>query len=260
MSTSFDNWGSRNDIPTSEAFKAMNDLSKPVKEHLIKVYSTLATLCLTTAVGAYVHIAKLFLFGGGVLSSLIGLVSMFGVMVLPDTPENRKIRYGLLFNFAFMEGLSIGPIIDYALKLHSSGTLIINASILTTIIFGAFTLSALLSSRRMWIYLGGILFSAVSILFWISLLNSFFGLRALFSVELYLGLLVFCGYVIYDTQLIVYRATHLGSRDVVMHTLGLFIDLVGVFIRILIILMRNSEEKRRRKRGGNRNRSGYAGQ
>ncbi|RIA98464.1 inhibitor of apoptosis-promoting Bax1-domain-containing protein [Glomus cerebriforme] len=261
MSTFFETFGSRNNFSTFEAFKNIGDLAKPIQQHLIKVYTTLAFLCLLTAAGSYAHITGLFLFGGGLLSFLIGLASLIVIAVLPDIPDNKNLRYGLLFNFAFMEGLSIGPLVDHAFHINSSGQLVLMATTFTTLIFGSFTLSSLLSNKRIFIYLGGILASAISMLFWMSFINAFMGSRLLFTAELYLGLFVFCGYVIYDTQLIIYRATY-GSRDVVRHTLDLFIDLIGIFVRILYILIKNSEDKENRRRSSrrsNRRTQQYAG-
>lgn len=50
-------------------------------------------------------------------------------------------------------------------------------------------------------------------------------------------------YVIFDTQMIVEKAT-LGDRDFAWHTMELFIDFVAIFVRICIILLRNSEESK----------------
>jgi len=256
MSAFESTFGNRNNF-SFEAFKNVSDLTKPIQQHLIKVYTTLAALCLLTAVGSYIHITGLFFFGGGLFSFLIGLASLIGISVLPDTPDNKNLRYGLLFNFAFMEGLSIGPLVDHALNINFSGQIVLLATTFTSLIFGSFTLSSLLSNKRTFIYLGGILTSVVSMLFWMSFVNIFIGSKFLFTAELYLGLFVLCGYVIYDTQLIIYRAT-LGSRDVVRHTLDLFVDLIGIFVRILYILIKNSEEKENERRRRNNRRNQYS--
>ena len=56
------------------------------------------------------------------------------------------------------------------------------------------------------------------------------------QVELYGGLLLFCGFILYDTQLIIERRRR-GDKDYVWHSLMLFVDFVDVFRHILVILM-----------------------
>ena len=53
--------------------------------------------------------------------------------------------------------------------------------------------------------------------------------------ELYFGLLLFCGFVLFDTQLIVEKF-NLGNDDFIWHSLDLFLDFVNIFRRLLIIL------------------------
>ncbi|TOF71716.1 hypothetical protein CGJ15_27835, partial [Vibrio parahaemolyticus] len=63
----------------------------------------------------------------------------------------------------------------------------------------------------------------------------FFGSRLLFQVHLYIGLAVMCAFIVYDTQHILEKV-RAGDRDYVMHSVELFIDFIGVFKRLLIIL------------------------
>jgi FtsH-binding integral membrane protein len=68
--------------------------------------------------------------------------------------------------------------------------------------------------------------------------------RLSMEVELYLGLLVFAGYVLFDTQLVVERASA-GDFDTVGHALDLFVDFVAVAVRVLVILLRNADKRER---------------
>eukprot|EP01089_Gocevia_fonbrunei_P007319 TRINITY_DN183_c0_g1_i4.p1 TRINITY_DN183_c0_g1~~TRINITY_DN183_c0_g1_i4.p1 ORF type:complete len:123 (+),score=12.76 TRINITY_DN183_c0_g1_i4:290-658(+) len=113
----------------------------------------------------------------------------------------------------------------------------------TTGIFVCFTLSTLLSPNRNWLLLGGFLGSALSCMCFISLFNIFFHSSLLLSLQLYGGLLVFCGFILYDTQLIVEK-TRMGDKNYIDHALNLFLDFANVFVRILAIL---SKDKKKNK-------------
>lgn len=66
----------------------------------------------------------------------------------------------------------------------------------------------------------------------------------------YLGLLVFAGYILFDTQLIIERASA-GQMDQIQHALDLFVDALSIFVRVLVILMKNTEEREKRRRRRN---------
>lgn len=44
-----------------------------------------------------------------------------------------------------------------------------------------------------------------------------------------------CGFVLYDTQLIIEKRRS-GDKDFVAHSVDLFIDFIGIFRRLVIIL------------------------
>jgi len=79
----------------------------------------------------------------------------------------------------------------------------------------------------------------------LSLANIFMGSRLLYSAELYLGLAVMCGCVLYDTQLIVEKSRR-GDDDFIWHCLDLFMDIVAIFRRLMIILAQKEDKNRKR--------------
>jgi Bax inhibitor 1 len=121
--------------------------------------------------------------------------------------------------------------------------LIVVAFLATTTIFLCFAGFAIFSQRRSQLYLGGFLSSAISTMLLFSFFNIFFNSSANYFIQLYFGLLVFMGYVVFDTQMIIEKASF-GDRDYVAHSLDLFIDFVAIFIRVLIILTNNKKSKK----------------
>lgn len=126
-------------------------------------------------------------------------------------------------------------------------SIIPTAFLATCFIFGCFSLSAVFSDRRKWMYLGGLLMSALSLILFLSIINLFVGSRLLFQTHLYLGFFVACGFIMYDTQLIIEKRL-MGETDYIWHSVLLFIDFLDVFRHILIILTQKEAEKNRKKK------------
>lgn len=147
---------------------------------------------------------------------------------------------------ALLEGASIGPLIKLAVDFDPS--IVVGAFVGCALAFGCFSAAAMVARRREYLYLGGLLSSGVSLLFWLHFASSIFGgSMAIFKFELYFGLLVFIGYIVVDTQEIIEKA-HYGDLDYVKHALTLFTDFIAVFVRILIIMLKNASEKEEKKK------------
>jgi len=217
------------------------NLEKPVQKHLKKVYTSLAIALLVAAVGAYVH-----LFTNILQAGLLTLIGSIGLLVLlsstPHTPENEAKRIGYLMGFAFFSGLALGPLLDIVISIDE--TILPTALLGTSVVFICFSLSALLNNKKQWIYLGGFLFSAMSWMLMLSLVNIFLHLPLIYNINLYGGLLIVCGFVLYDTQMIVEKKRR-GDDDYIWHSVDLFIDFMNMFRRILIILAQNSGNKKK---------------
>jgi FtsH-binding integral membrane protein len=122
--------------------------------------------------------------------------------------------------------------------------------------FISFTLSAKYARRRKYLYLGGFLGSALNMMAMLTLVSIFVPSMSFMFIRIYFGLLLFSGFIIYDTQIIIEQA-HEGNRDVCDHAMTLFLDFLNLFIRVLIIIMRKGERRqndsilpRFRKSGG----------
>ncbi|KAL2546148.1 Bax inhibitor 1 [Forsythia ovata] len=240
----FDSQSASRNSWSYESLKNFRQISPTVQTHLKQVYLLLCCALLSSALGAYLHILWNV---GGFLTTLGCMGSIFWLLTTP--PYEEKKRVSLLMAAALFEGASIGPLIKLAIDFDSS--IVVGAFVGCAVAFGCFSAAAMVARRREYLYLGGLLSSGVSILFWLQFASSIFrGYTGLFKFELYFGLLVFVGYIVVDTQDIIEKA-HYGDLDYVKHALTLFTDFVAVFVRILIIMLKNAsdkEEKKKRRR------------
>jgi len=181
---------------------------------------------------------------------VVGLVVLCVLVMTPFDPEKSQWhRLGLLSAYALLQGIGIGPLLEAISVMNGGVGMITTAFCSTTIIFVSFTLVALFSKRRSWLYLFGPLLSGLNLLLFISFMNFFVASTLVFSVEIYFGLILFTGFVIFDTQLIVEKAES-GNKDFVLHSLNLFLDFLNIFIRILIIIAKLKGKNSEGSRGG----------
>lgn len=229
--------------PTLNSFvnSFSNRLEAPVRQHLKNVYGCLSLSTVSAAAGAYVHMYT-YLLQAGLLSTLGALGLIFALLFTPDNGKNRLLRLGYLLGFAFLTGLGMGPLLEIVVSIDPS--IVVTALVGTSVVFVSFSISSLLSERGQWLYLGGTLISTLNMMVLLSLANIFFRSELVYQAHLYLGLLVMCGFIIYDTQLIVEK-NRMGSKDYISHSLNLFLDFIRLFRNLLIILTESKNKKRR---------------
>jgi len=222
-----------------------NKIEEPVRQHLKNVYACLAMSTMAAALGSAVHLFTNIL-QAGLVSAIGALVFFFLLMSTPD--DNGKTlttRIGYLLGFTFLTGVGLGPLLEHVILVDPS--IIVTAFVATSVVFICFSLCAMLSERGKWLYLGGTLMTMLTTLMVLSLANIFFGSVWIYQTQLYLGLLAMCGFVLYDTQVIIEKR-RLGSKDFVAHSLDLFVDFIGIFRRLLIILTQKEQESKKKRR------------
>ncbi|KAM9760693.1 bax inhibitor 1 isoform 2-T2 [Dama dama] len=242
-----------------DALFKFSHITPSTQQHLKKVYASFALCMFVAAAGAYVHVVTHFIqveslpaepqgkpknTGAGLLSALGSLGLMIWLMATPHSHETEQKRLGLLAGFAFLTGVGLGPALDLCIAINPS--ILPTAFMGTAMIFTCFTLSALYARRRSYLFLGGILMSAMSLMLLSSLGNLFFGSVWLFQANLYLGLVVMCGFVLFDTQLIIEKAEN-GDKDYIWHCVDLFLDFVTLFRKLMMILAMSEKDKKKKK-------------
>uniref|UniRef100_A0A0K0FUT5 Bax inhibitor 1 (inferred by orthology to a human protein) n=1 Tax=Strongyloides venezuelensis TaxID=75913 RepID=A0A0K0FUT5_STRVS len=226
----------------SNAFNTLDrKLEKEVKDHLKKVYGTLSISMFTAAAGALFNI-YFEMYNWQFLFALISFGTLIAISTVSNTLENESKRFGYLMAFTFSSGFSLGPVIAYYAAINTS--IIVNAYLVTLAVFTSFTLAALYAENTKYLHLGGTLVSASFALLFTTL---FFRYTFLNGAIIWGGLLINCGFILYDTQLICEKR-RMGSDDYIWHSVELFIDFINVFRYIVRILGEKEKREDRRRR------------
>jgi FtsH-binding integral membrane protein len=143
----------------------------------------------------------------------------------------KNVSGVLVFAFAFVSGLVISPLISTYIY-SGSGSLVFQAFLLTTVVFGALSYYAYVSGEN-FSRLGGFLFVSLIGIILASLVNIFLRNTIVFLVVDILSIIIFSGYVLYDTGKIL---NEYDDNDVYTAVLSLYIDFLNLFINILELL------------------------
>merc|ERR1719334_2933978 len=199
---------------------------------------------LTSIVGAAVQIQN-HLMTQTVFPYILALIAvMVSIACIPR--EHFFARIGLALFFGFLQGIIIGPLVNEAIDMDPF--IVRAALVLTLCVFASFSMIAMMTKDKKCLYLGSMLNSFCLFLLFMRIFPTSFG----YELSLYGGLIMFIGYVFYDTQQIIKRVERFGlqNTDFVSDAITLYIDFVAIFVRILIIIMRSKE--RNGNSGGSR--------
>ncbi len=142
----------------------------------------------------------------------------------------KKETLGLiaLFTFTGLTGVTIAPV-----ALSYTGDVVVNALLLTGVIFFGLTLYTI-TSKKDFSFMGGMLTTGLILLIVGSLLNVFlFGNAwASFFISC-VAVFLFSGFIIYDTFNIMRRYP---TDEYISATLSLYLDILNLFLALLRIL------------------------
>lgn len=173
---------------------------------------------------------------------LMGLtvISTMGTMIITTSIsyENpTKIVWWSIFNSCV--GLSLVPM------GMLGGTIITQAAMITGCILGSLGTVAAISPGDTFLSLGPILGCGLGVLIASSLGQIFFPSSSLLmNISLYGGLSLFGLYVCYDTQKMLYHAQMDEKYDPINREIGIYMDTINIFIRIVQILSMSGNRKR----------------
>lgn len=230
-----------------------NDIQPRVQKHLMNVYLALSACMLCCVFGAYCNIR--YHIGSSALWFFVSFGLMYWLRSDRYSPyQNTLKRMSILCGFGFVQGLTLGGLVEFAYFLDPN--IIYMAITSTIVIFLSFSGAALLAKRRSYLYLGGMLSSALFVMSISSLMNAFIIRSELMqTIHVLIGTLACSGFIIFDTQMIIERASFTANNgfDYAGDALHLFTDVINVFIYVVRLLM----EKNRREKRKNQARNGY---
>lgn len=140
--------------------------------------------------------------------------------------------------FCGFEGLALAPLINMA-----GMPIVFNALAATGAMMGLLAAYAYNSPTNNFLSWQGGLSMGLCGLIGVSLVNMFWPSPLLTSVALYGGLLLFGGFVLYDTQKLMHNATNRPVWDPINESISIYLDAIIIFQKLLIIFMNNKRKK-----------------
>ncbi len=185
---------------------------------------TLLFSALTAAVSTYLQMGP-----WTYLLSIIGAM-VLAIFVLPRTAHSSA---GLLVVFAItgLFGFALGPLLGKYLALANGAKIISTAFGGTGVIFLALS-AYVLTTRKDFSFLGGFLMVGLITVLVLAIANIFIGLPMLSLAISGAVILIFSGFILYDTSQII----HGGETNYLYATVNLYMDIFNVFVHLLQIL------------------------
>ena len=216
------------------------DIPDKARSKLTEVYALLSLATFSMVGGVFYFPAWLATWRITLMIVIIGLIVYMNII----DAQKKEQKVLLLSIIGYLFGGNMQPMINMYLAVKPD--ILMQAIGYTACMFASFTAMSLLSKRRSFLFLGGIISSIMSCLFWMAIIRFFFGYQIVGGyVYSIIGVIFASLYVIFDTQLIVERLCR-GDHDTPKHALVLFVDLIQLFIKVLAFLNENDNKKKRR--------------
>ena len=211
-------------VPVGRAPGAQSELAPSVQKVLRNTYALLS-LCLLFSAGVAATGVALALPAPGLVLTLVGY---FGLLFAIHRLRNSGWALPAVFALTGFMGYSLGPVLARTLTLPGGAQTIVMALATTGAIFLA--LSAwVLSTRRDFSWMGGMLFAGMVVAILAGLAAVFFEIPALGLAVSAMVALLSAGLILYETSNIVNG----GETNYVMATVGLFVSLFNLFTSLL---------------------------
>ena len=220
-------------------FELEASIKEKIREGFIaKVYGIITYQLVITSIVIYLSIVSpwfknLLLHSFGLYITNIFLT--FFLLLLPIcSPQfytNVPINYIILTIFT----ISYSCLIAMQVCLYSVSSIMV-ALFLTFVTVISLTIYAWKSEKDFTIY-GGTLFVSLILLIFASLILMFVNIPLLNVIYTYISLIIFCIYLIYDTQLLIGSGRFKFTEDdYILAAINIYLDIIILFLKILSIV------------------------
>ncbi|NXY43539.1 LFG4 protein, partial [Ceuthmochares aereus] len=199
---------------------------------LRKVYSILSIQVLLTTVTS-----AIFLYSTGVqafvherpaLLLISGLGSLAVIVALIFYRHQHPVNLYLLFGFTLLEALTVAIAVSFY-----DVSIVLQAFILTTAVFLVLTTYTLQSKRDFSKFGAGYVVVLIFFLIVLFVKILFFYSETMELVFAAAGALLFCGFIIYDTHLLMHK---LSPEEYILAAINLYLDIINLFLHLLRLL------------------------
>jgi len=191
---------------------------------LRNTYALLSMTLIFSAATATVAISS----NAAPVNFIVQLVVLFGTLFALHKFKNSVWSIPLVFFFTGFLGYTAGPIVNFYLGMANGGDIVTTALSMTGITFLGLSAYAV-SSRKDFSFMGGFLMIGLILVVVASLANIFFAIPALSLAISAVGVLVFSGFILYDTS----RMVNGGETNYVMMTVSLYLNIYNLFLMLL---------------------------
>lgn len=162
-----------------------------------------------------------------IITFLVLIGATFGVSAVRKTPVVNLIAY---YAFTALLGVVVAPLMAFVLLKNP--TSILQAGFLTTAIFGGLTAYVFISKKD-FSFMRGFLVTGLMIVLAGVVVNLFFAAGVVSFVVSVLSLVLFSGFVLYDTSNIIHRYS---TDEYIAGAMDLFLDAFNIFIALIRLL------------------------
>jgi modulator of FtsH protease len=164
-----------------------------------------------------------------IIMFIVMIGGVFGAQAVRHVPG---VNLAALFGFTTLTGVIISPVL-YVIGRTNPGS-ILQAGVMTVAIFGGLTAYVFISQRD-FSFLSGMVTVGLVVVIGAGLINIFVGSLGLGFAISAAALLLFAGFVLYDTSNIIRR---FPTNEYVAGALSLYLDAFNIFLALLRILNR----------------------